>query len=237
MAVLLIAELSGSDLAVDATAKTLTAATALGEVTVLVAGSGCAGAAEQAATLDGVAKVLCADGDALGHGLAEPLAELVVSLAPGHSHIVAPATVQGKNLLPRVAALLDVMVITDIQEIVDADTFVRPIYAGNAIQTVKSADPVKVLSVRTANFDAAWHRRRRAGGGDRRARRSRPVLLGRGHGGRERPAGAHLGQDRRLRRARHGVEGEFRADREGRRQARRGDGREPGGGRFGLCAE
>jgi len=155
MAVLLIAELSGSELAVDATAKTLTAATALGEVTVLVAGSGCAGAAGRAATLDGVAKVLCADGESLGHGLAEPLAELVVSLAPGYSHIVAPATVQGKNLLPRVAALLDVMVITDIQEILDADTFVRPIYAGNAIQTVQATDDKKVITVRTAGFAAA----------------------------------------------------------------------------------
>ena len=155
MAVLLIAELSGPDLAMDATAKTVTAARKLGEITVLCAGAGCAGAAEQAATLDGVSRVLCADHECLGHGLAEPTAALIVSLAGEYSHIVAPASVHGKNVLPRVAALLDVMVITDIQEVVDADTFVRPIYAGNAIQTVKSADPVKVLSVRTTNFDAA----------------------------------------------------------------------------------
>ena len=155
MAVLLIAELSGSDLSMDATAKTLTAAKQLGEVTVLCAGEGCGGAAEQAATLDGVAKVLCAEDASLGHGLAEPTAALIAGLAGDYSHIVAPASVHGKNVLPRVAALLDVMVITDIQEVVDADTFVRPIYAGNAIQTVKSSDKVKVLSVRTTSFDAA----------------------------------------------------------------------------------
>jgi len=155
MAVLLMAEVTGDALAMDATAKTVTAAAALGEVAVLCAGSGCGAAAEQAATLEGVAKVLCADDPSLGHGLAEPVAALIVGLAGEYSHIVAPATAHGKNVLPRVAALLDVMVITDIQEIVDADTFVRPIYAGNAIQTVKSADPVKVLSVRTTSFEAA----------------------------------------------------------------------------------
>ncbi|MEM1382099.1 MAG: FAD-binding protein [Pseudomonadota bacterium] len=156
MAVLLIAEMSGDSLAMDATAKALTAAKQLGPVTVLCAGEGCSGGASaEAATLEGVEKVFCADSPAHGHGLAEPIADLVASLAKDYTHIVAPATVSGKNILPRVAALLDVMVITDIIEITDADTFVRPIYAGNAIQTVKSADAVKVLSVRTATFEAA----------------------------------------------------------------------------------
>ena len=155
MAVLLIAELSGSDLAADATAKALTAATALGETHVLVAGEGVAAAAEAASMLDGAAKVLVADGPAHAHGLAEPMAELVVGLAGAYDHICAPATVQGKNVAPRVAALLDVMVLTDVSEIVDANTFVRPIYAGNAFQKVTSADAKKVFTIRTASFDAA----------------------------------------------------------------------------------
>jgi electron transfer flavoprotein alpha subunit len=155
MAVLLIAELTGGDLAVDSTAKTLTAAKTLGDVTVLCASNGCSGAAAQAATLDGVSKVLCADDASLGHGLAEPIAALIAGLAKGYSHIVAPATVQGKNVMPRVAALLDVMILSDVQEVIDADTFVRPIYAGNAIQTVKSSDAVKVMTIRTAGFEAA----------------------------------------------------------------------------------
>ncbi|HKK36165.1 MAG TPA: FAD-binding protein [Paracoccaceae bacterium] len=155
MAVLLIAEVSGDTLAKDATAKALTAAKQLGEVTVLCAGSGCGGAAEAAAELDGVAKVLCADHEAYGHGLAEPLADLVAKLAVDYDHVVAPATMAGKNVAPRIAALLDVMVISDVSAIKDADTFERPIYAGNAIATVKSADAKKVVTVRTANFEAA----------------------------------------------------------------------------------
>lgn len=155
MAVLLIAELSGDELAVDATAKALTAAKVMGDVTVLCASASSAGAAAEAAKLDGVVKVLSASDAAYGHDLAEPLADLVVSLAGDYSHIVAPATAAAKNLLPRVAALLDVMVISDIVAIGDADTFDRPIYAGNAIQTVKSADATKVISVRTSTFDAA----------------------------------------------------------------------------------
>ena len=155
MSVLLIAEVNGSELAKDATAKALTAAKELGDVTVLVAGENCAGAAEEAAKLDGVSKVLCADDPAYGHGLAEPLADLIVKLAPDYSHIVAPATAAMKNVLPRVAALLDVMVLSDVSGIVDGDTFERPIYAGNAIQTVKSSDPIKVITIRTSTFDAA----------------------------------------------------------------------------------
>jgi electron transfer flavoprotein alpha subunit len=108
-----------------------------------------------AATITGVSKVLCAEDAGLGHRLAEPTAALVVSLAGGYDHIVAPATTDAKNVLPRIAALLDVMVISDISAVVDANTFERPIYAGNAIQTVRSIDGIKVVSVRTSTFDAA----------------------------------------------------------------------------------
>ena len=153
MAVLLLAEVSNGALAVDATAKAAFAAAKLGDITVLVCGPH--SAAEAAARIDGVVKVLVADESAYATGLAENLSELIVSLAAPYSHIVAPATTTAKNVLPRVAALLDVMVITDVTEIVDADTFKRPIYAGNAVQTVASTDATKVLSVRTATFDAA----------------------------------------------------------------------------------
>ncbi|MEM7526150.1 MAG: FAD-binding protein [Pseudomonadota bacterium] len=156
MSILLIAEINKGQLAADATAKALTAAKALGPVTILCASEGCSGGATEAcAKMDGAAKVLCADDAVYGNQLAEPLADLIVSIAGDYTHIIAPATVAMKNVLPRVAALLDVMVVTDVQEIVDADTFVRPIYAGNAIQTVKSADATKIVSIRTANFDAA----------------------------------------------------------------------------------
>ena len=153
MAVLLLAEISGGALALDATAKAVTAATALGDVTVLVAGP--AGAAEEAATIAGVAKVLVADDAAYANGLAEPVADLLVSLAGNYEHIVAPSTASAKNILPRVAALLDVMVLSDVTAIVDGATFERPVYAGNAVQTVKSNDSKKVLTVRTSTFDAA----------------------------------------------------------------------------------
>lgn len=155
MAVLLLAEVNGAELAVDATAKALSAAKALGDVTVLCASAGCGGAAQAAAKLDGVAKVLCADDATYGNGLAEPVADLVVSLAGDFEHIVAPATNSAKNILPRVAALLDVMVMTDVTAVVNGNTFERPIYAGNAIQTVESSDAKKVISFRTASFDAA----------------------------------------------------------------------------------
>ena len=155
MAVLLLAEVNGAEISMDQTAKALSAVQTLGDVTVLVAGEGCGDAAKAAASLAGVARVLCADDALYGHGMAEPLAALIVGLAPEFSHIAAPATAIGKNVLPRVAALLDVMVISDVTGIVDADTFERPIYAGNAIQTVKSTDAKKVMSIRTAGFDAA----------------------------------------------------------------------------------
>ena len=155
MAVLLLAEIVGGEISLDQTGKALTAVAGLGDVTVLCASAGCGDAAKAAASLDGVARVLCADDAAYGNGLAEPTADLIVSLAGDYDHIAAPATSSAKNILPRVAALLDAMVITDVTGVVDADTFERPIYAGNAIQTVKSSDAKKVLSVRTAGFDAA----------------------------------------------------------------------------------
>ena len=155
MAVLLIAEVTDGALAVDATAKALTAARAVGPVTVLVAGKDIAGAAAAAAGLDGVEKVLAAEDAAYAHGLAEPLAALILGLAPGYGHIFAPSTASAKNVMPRVAALLDVMVISEVTAVVDAETFERPVYAGNAIQTVRSADPVKVATIRTASFAAA----------------------------------------------------------------------------------
>jgi electron transfer flavoprotein alpha subunit len=155
MAVLLLGEVTDGQLSVDATAKALTAAKMLGDVTVLCAGAKAADAAAEAAKLDGVKKVLCAEDASLGHRLAEPTAALIASLAGDYSHIVAPATTDAKNVLPRVAALLDVMVISDVSGVVAADTFERPIYAGNAIQTVKSSDAKKVVSIRTSTFDPA----------------------------------------------------------------------------------
>jgi len=155
MAVLLLAEVTDGALNVDATSKAVTAAKSLGDITILCAGASAAGAAADAAKIDGVAKVLCAEDDSLGHRLAEPTAALVVSLAGDYSHIVAPATTDAKNILPRVAALLDVMILSDVSGVVDADTFQRPIYAGNAIQTVKSSDATKVISFRTSSFEAA----------------------------------------------------------------------------------
>ncbi len=155
MSVLLLAEVNDGELAMDATAKAVTAATQLGDVTVLCAGGSAAAAGDAASKIDGVSKVLVAEDASLGHRLAESTAALIVSLADGYEHIVAPATTDAKNVLPRVAAMLDAMVISDISGVVDGSTFERPIYAGNAIQTVKSSDAKKVVSIRTAAFDAA----------------------------------------------------------------------------------
>ena len=154
MAVLLIADVNDGTLAVDAVAKTLSAVAGLGEVHVLVAGTGGEAAAAEAATLSGVSRVLFADDHAYCHGMAESTAALVVSLAGNYSHICGAATAFNKNVLPRVAALLDVMVISDAVAVIDAETFERPIYAGNAVQTVKSVDAIKVFTVRTATFTA-----------------------------------------------------------------------------------
>ena len=155
MATLLLAEHDNKSLK-DATHKALTAAKELGsDVHVLVAGKDAKAAAEAAAKLDGVAKVLLADAPAYEHQLAEPLAALIVSLAGSYDALVAPATTSGKNVMPRVAALLDVMQISEITKVIAPDTFERPIYAGNAVQTVKSLDAKKVITVRTSTFQAA----------------------------------------------------------------------------------
>ena len=154
MTTLLVAEHNNKVLK-DATSKALTAAKALGpDVHVLVAGKDCKAVADLAAKLDGVKKVLLADAALYQHSVAEPLAALIVSLAGGYDAIVAPATTNGKNVMPRVAALLDVMQISEIIKVIAPDTFERPIYAGNAIQTVKSSDAKKVITVRTSTFQA-----------------------------------------------------------------------------------
>ncbi|MBZ0215376.1 MAG: electron transfer flavoprotein subunit alpha/FixB family protein [Fimbriimonadaceae bacterium] len=155
MAILLIAEHDNSELK-DATAKALSAAVAIGgDVHILVAGKGCGAVADAAAKLTGAAKVLVADDDQYAHRLAEPMAALVMSLADNYDTVIAAATTMAKNFLPRVAAMLDVMQISDILSVEAADTFTRPIYAGNAIQTVKSGGAKKVITVRTTAFKAA----------------------------------------------------------------------------------
>ncbi|MBP1848396.1 electron transfer flavoprotein alpha subunit [Rhizobium petrolearium] len=155
MAILLLAEHDNATLS-DQTAKTLTAATRIGgDITILVAGSGAKAAADEAAKLSGVSKVLLADDALLANQLAEPLAALIVSLASGYDVMIAPATASAKNVMPRVAALLDVAQISEITDVVSGDTFKRPIYAGNAIQTVQATDAKKVITVRTASFAAA----------------------------------------------------------------------------------
>ncbi|WP_134678557.1 electron transfer flavoprotein subunit alpha/FixB family protein [Paracoccus ravus] len=155
MAVLLLGEVTNGELNRDATAKAVGAVKALGDVTVLCAGASAKSAAEAAAKIAGVSKVLVAENALYGHRLAEPTAALIVSLAGDYTHIAAPATTDAKNIMPRVAALLDVMVLSDVSAVIDADTFERPVYAGNAIQTVKSRDAKKVFTIRTASFDAA----------------------------------------------------------------------------------
>lgn len=153
MSILVIAEHDNQSLK-GATLNTVAAAAKIGgEIHVLVAGSGCAEAAAQAARVAGVSKVLQADAAHYDAQLAENLAALIVANAGGYSHILAPASTGGKNVMPRVAALLDVAQISDIIAVEAADTFIRPIYAGNALATVKSGDPVKIITVRTTGFD------------------------------------------------------------------------------------
>ncbi|MGO8088169.1 electron transfer flavoprotein subunit alpha/FixB family protein [Rhizobium leguminosarum] len=155
MTILLLADHDNASLS-DQTAKTLTAAAKIGgDIHVLVAGKGAKPAAEQAAKLAGVSKVLLAESDELANNLAEPLADLIVSLAGSYDTILSAATSVGKNVLPRVAALLDVAQVSEIIEVISSDTFKRPIYAGNAIQTVQATDAKKVITVRTASFAAA----------------------------------------------------------------------------------
>lgn len=155
MAILLFAEHDNASLS-DQTAKALTAALAIGgDVDVLIAGKGAKAAADAAAKLQGVRKVLLAESDALENRLAEPTAALLVALAGSYDTVLAPATTSGKNVLPRVAALLDVAQVSEITEVVSPTVFKRPIYAGNAIQTVETTDAKKVITVRTASFAAA----------------------------------------------------------------------------------
>ncbi|GLR57676.1 electron transfer flavoprotein subunit alpha/FixB family protein [Rhizobium indigoferae] len=152
MTILLLADHDNASLS-DQTAKTLTAATKIGgDVHVLVAGKAAKPAADAAAKLAGVSKVLLAESDELANNLAEPLADLIVSLAGSYDTIISAATSVGKNVLPRVAALLDVAQVSEIIEVISSDTFKRPIYAGNAIQTVQATDAKKVITVRTASF-------------------------------------------------------------------------------------
>jgi len=155
MSVLVLAEHDNSSLR-PATLNTVAAASKIGgDVVVLVGGADCAGASRAAAAITGVKKVLVADAPHYKDQLAENLAALVVALAPGYTHVLAPATSFGKNVAPRVAAMLDVAQVSDIVEVKSADTFVRPIYAGNALATVQSQDRIKVITVRTTGFDAA----------------------------------------------------------------------------------
>ena len=152
MTILLLADHDGKVLS-EQTAKALTAAAQIGgDVHILVAGANVSGVADAAAKLSGVAKVLVADDAAYAHGLAEPLSDLILSLSGTYDVVMGAATALSKSVLPRVAALLDVMQVSEIIEVVSADTFKRPIYAGNAIQTVKSSDAKKVITVRTASF-------------------------------------------------------------------------------------
>jgi len=155
MSILIVAEHANGTLA-PPVLNTVSAAAAIGGgVHVLVGGKDCGAVAKQAAAVDGVAKVLVADDDRYASAMAEPMAALVAKLAGGYGHVLAAATKSGKNLLPRVAALLDVSPITEISAVVSADTFERPIYAGNAIATVQSSDKIKVVSVRATSFDPA----------------------------------------------------------------------------------
>jgi electron transfer flavoprotein alpha subunit len=155
MTVLVVAEHDNEALK-SATLHAVTAAQAIGgDLHIVVAGSGCRGVAEASAKIKGVAKVLLAEHADYAHLLAEDLAALIVGLAKDYSHVLAPATTFGKNLMPRVAALLDVAQISDISQVVSPDTFVRPIYAGNALATVQSSDPIRVITVRSTAFSAA----------------------------------------------------------------------------------
>ena len=154
MAVLLIAEHDNASLK-PATLSAASAALKLGDVDILVAGHNCQPAAEQAAKIAGIKKVLVANDPAYGHGLAENTAALVTKLAANYGYVLAPSTTTGKNMLPRVAALIDVQMLSDVSAVVSADTFVRPVYAGNAFATVQSKDKIKVMTIRTTAFDAA----------------------------------------------------------------------------------
>ncbi len=155
MGILIVAEHDNTSIR-PAVLNTVTAAQKVGgELHVVVVGHGCRGAAEQAAKINGVTKVIVIESDACAHPLAEEVANVIVPLAKGYTHVLAPATSFGKNVMPRVAAMLDVAQISDITAVESDDTFVRPIYAGNALATVQSSDAIKVITVRSTGFDAA----------------------------------------------------------------------------------
>ena len=225
MATLLLAEVSGGQVN-DATARALTAALELGApVDVLVAGLNVGAAAEAVAKLQGVAKVLAADDALYAHGLAEPLAALIVKLAPGYDAIVAASTASAKNVAPRVAALLDVMQVSDIIKVIGAKTFERPIYAGNAIQTVEfdRSEDRRDGAHRVFRRDCPG---RLGADRDRRGRSRSGCVVLRGRGARKvRSAGTDLGQDHHLGRPGDAEGGKLQdLYRASRRQARRGDG-------------
>ena len=238
MTILVIAEHDNATLK-PSTLHTLGAAKQIGgEVHVLVAGQGAQGVAQAASQVPGVAKVLLADSPVYKDQLAENLAALVTGLAKDYGHVLAPATTFGKNFMPRVAALLDVGQVSDISAVKSPDTFVRPIYAGNALATVQSKDPIKVVTVRSTGFDAVP-----ATGGSAPIepvpgrRRYRPLQPGGARDHQERAAGADRGAGHRFRRPRNGIGRELQDPGADRRQAERGDGGEPGGGGRGVRAE
>jgi hypothetical protein len=238
MSLLVIAEHDNAVLK-TATLNAVTAAVKIGgEIHILVAGAGCGAVAEQAAKVAGVAKVRVADAAHYGDQTAENLAALIVANAAGYSHILAPATSNGKNTLPRVAALLDVAQISEIISVVDADTFVRPIYAGNALATVKSSDATKVITVRTTGFDARELGRFCRGRGTGRRCRPGPVETAGPRTDQVGAAGTRRGQDHRLRRPRHGQRRELpQGAGTAGRQAGRGHGRFARRGRCRLRAQ
>ncbi len=201
MSVLVIAEHDHGTLK-GATLNTVTAASQCGgDVHVLIAGHNAGGAAQAAANIAGVAKVLHADGASLAEQLGENVAAQVLAIAKNYSHLLFPATAHGKNVAPRVAALLDVAQISDAMKVISADTFERPIYAGNAIATVQSSDAIKVITVRTTGFDpAASDGRQRRHRQDRRRGRQRHIVLRRLRDRQARPARTHRRQDHRQRR-------------------------------------
>ena len=177
MTVLVLVDHDGATVA-QPTRSAVAAAQKLGEVHALVLGP--QAVAQATSQIAGVAKVLHSDAELYAHGLAEPIAALLVGMAPAYSHLLAPASAAGKNVMPRLAALLDVQVLSDIAGVVDADTFVRPIYAGNALATVKSSDAKKVITVRAASFDPVPATGGGAVGG---LDRDGGLLAGRGEGG------------------------------------------------------
>jgi len=154
MKILVLAEINDGELAEDQTSKTVSAATSLGKVDVLCASNSCTDASKKIASMQNVEKVFVIEDDIFSQSLAESYSETLIDTVSSYSHVFAPSSSFGKNILPRIGGVLDAMVISDVSKVISSDTFERPIYAGNAIQTVQSVDKVKLVSVRTSNFDA-----------------------------------------------------------------------------------